>query len=292
MSARLRSTEAASLLNPEAERRLVRSLLIMLLLLAASSVAGAEYSANGADTCLMCHTDTTTHGIFQTRHGSPGQPDGPFSTDGLQCEACHGPGGEHAQNPMTSTPRADSDGCAGCHADHGETHEAMACGDCHTSHDRVDDVLAGQGQQAVCGGCHLGIAAAVHRPYAHPLRDGVMQCSSCHALHDRGAEVGIETCFGCHEDKRGPFLWDHPPVQEDCGTCHDAHGSSQPGMLTVRGPFLCQACHTDPVHAGIEVSSSGLPNGTPSARLLASNCANCHAQIHGSNHPSGAKLMR
>ena len=26
--------------------------------------------------------------------------------------------------------------------------------------------------------------------------------------------------------------------------------------------------------------------------LLAGGCTNCHSQVHGSNHPSGAKLMR
>jgi hypothetical protein len=30
----------------------------------------------------------------------------------------------------------------------------------------------------------------------------------------------------------------------------------------------------------------------PSQFLVGSACLNCHAQIHGSNHPSGQALMR
>ena len=34
------------------------------------------------------------------------------------------------------------------------------------------------------------------------------------------------------------------------------------------------------------------PIGTPSRFLLGQSCLNCHSQVHGSNHPSGSKLMR
>jgi hypothetical protein len=30
----------------------------------------------------------------------------------------------------------------------------------------------------------------------------------------------------------------------------------------------------------------------PDVRLLSRSCSNCHSQIHGSNHPSGAKFER
>ena len=38
--------------------------------------------------------------------------------------------------------------------------------------------------------------------------------------------------------------------------------------------------------------ADGLATGTPSQYLLGQSCLNCHAQVHGSNHPSGSKLMR
>jgi len=35
-----------------------------------------------------------------------------------------------------------------------------------------------------------------------------------------------------------------------------------------------------------------LPGGQRSPYVLGQNCLNCHSQVHGSNHPSGSKLMR
>ena len=101
-----------------------------------------------------------------------------------------------------------------------------------------------------------------------------------------------DTCFQCHAEKRGPYLWEHAPVAEDCTTCHNPHGSNQPGMLAQRAPFLCQSCHSQSGHPSIAYDADGLATGMPSQYLLAESCLNCHSQVHGSNHPSGSKLMR
>ena len=42
----------------------------------------------------------------------------------------------------------------------------------------------------------------------------------------------------------------------------------------------------------ITTSSGSGGSGNGSAFLLAGSCTNCHTQVHGSNHPAGAKLMR
>ena len=55
----------------------------------------SAYSPQGADTCLGCHNYAAVTGIFRTKHAQPGDPRGPFGRGGLQCEACHGPGGAH-----------------------------------------------------------------------------------------------------------------------------------------------------------------------------------------------------
>ena len=34
------------------------------------------------------------------------------------------------------------------------------------------------------------------------------------------------------------------------------------------------------------------PGGNQSARVIGRSCQNCHSQIHGSNHPSGARFQR
>ena len=38
-----------------------------------------------------------------------------------------------------------------------------------------------------------------------------------------------DTCYDCHAEFRGPYLWEHAPVPEDCSNCHDPHGSNHPG---------------------------------------------------------------
>jgi len=103
-----------------------------------------------------------------------------------------------------------------------------------------------------------------------------------------------QTCFSCHADKRGPLLWEHAPVAEDCSLCHTAHGSVRSALLTKSPPLLCQQCHSAADHPSAARTSSSLPGGSAggSIFLVAGSCTNCHSQVHGSNHPAGAKLMR
>ena len=57
-------------------------------------------------------------------------------------------------------------------------------------------------------------------------------------------------------------------------------------------PLLCQSCHSQSGHPSIAYTADGLATGIPSQYLLGQSCLNCHEQVHGSNHPSGSKLMR
>ncbi len=287
----------------------------------APAVEAPKYSSKGADTCLRCHgDDLAVMGIFRTPHAQPGNPRSPFGHGQLQCESCHGPGEAHTKRPPKGEERApvvqfgrgkvtpvgaQNAMCVGCHnADtgswHASEHEAndVGCADCHSSHDPRDPVLAKATQAEVCGDCHQVQKANMLLPYAHPLRDGQMACTSCHSPHGSQSEAALNkdtvntTCYQCHAEKRGPFLWEHQPVSEDCGLCHQPHGSVQPGMVTQRSPFLCQQCHASEGHPAVPGLPSGLPGGAPTSSLLAAGCANCHSQVHGSNHPSGSKLMR
>ena len=117
-----------------------------------------------------------------------------------------------------------------------------------------------------------------------------MDCASCHNAHGSAPSLLIrqsvtETCFTCHTDKRGPFVWEHAPVREDCANCHAAHGSSQRNLLTAKDPFLCLSCHSYGGHVN-------LPRYNRVSNPYGSGCSNCHISVHGSNHPSGAKLTR
>jgi hypothetical protein len=63
-------------------------------------------------------------------------------------------------------------------------------------------------------------------------------------------------------------------------------------LLTARGPASCQQCHAAAFHPSVPYGSEGLPSGNANQNLLGKNCLNCHSQVHGSNHPSGARLTR
>jgi len=127
-----------------------------------------------------------------------------------------------------------------------------------------------------------------------------VSCSDCHNPHGSTGPKQLvkgtvnETCYTCHTEKRGPFLWEHQPVREDCTICHEPHGSVHSSLLKVRGPWLCQQCHMVQFHPSTAYSGTGLPTTKPSGaqQMLAKNCLNCHSQVHGSNHPSGVRKTR
>jgi len=294
---------------------------------AADSGPGTQYSEKGADTCLYCHddeADTATHttaGIFKSKHARRGDAHSPFGKGGLQCEACHGPGGRHSVKDSKklltiNSQKADSfmpaaqrnEPCLSCHKGtarnawhagaHGRTD--LACASCHKMHTAKDPVLAKATEADVCFTCHKQQRADFQKTSAHPVRQGRMACSDCHNAHGSNAVAMLnkptlnQTCTSCHAEKRGPVLWEHAPVAEDCGACHTSHGSVRNALLTKATPLLCQECHSVAGHPSVPRTAAALPGGTGGGTIFvtAGTCTNCHTQVHGSNHPAGAKLMR
>jgi len=283
------------------------------------------FTEKGADSCIRCHDEEDEYpvfDIFKTKHGRQGDKRAPFA--GRQCEACHGPGDEHAQRvpvgqkqgPIISfkpnsilSVAERNDRCLVCHRgnDHigwqGSQHEAgdVACTSCHTIHAGHDPVLAKRTQPTVCYSCHKQQRNDFFKPSSHPVRAGLMSCSECHKSHGSSTEKLLakptvnQTCYTCHAEKRGPFLWEHAPAVEDCTICHNAHGSVYGALLKKNTTLLCQQCHSPSGHPAVaQTGTSLIGGGNPSnaAFLLAGGCINCHSQIHGSNHPSGVRQMR
>ncbi len=305
-------------------------LLIFLTALILSPVNAAEdkppaYSKKGADTCLKCHDEDNEYPvlpIFRTGHGESNDSRSPMAI--LQCETCHGPAGNHpkrvregevrppirtfGKNVWTPLPEQNAV-CLRCHDDtprinwHGGVHEteSVGCADCHQVHSRHDPMADAGNQVEKCSQCHLRQKAEFSRRSSHPVRFKQLRCSDCHNPHGTFNDKLIKTdskidlCLRCHAEKRGPVLWPHAPVVEDCTICHYAHGSIQAALLKKRPPLLCQQCHNNAGHPSTLYTGDGLPAGNIASQrkfLLGKSCLNCHSQVHGSNHPSGVKLMR
>jgi DmsE family decaheme c-type cytochrome len=279
--------------------------------------AEGKYSPKGADSCLMCHRKSEkVMDIFKGVHGSVDSSKSPMA--GLQCEACHGPQGSHnrgGNEPMiafgpdsTLSAEKQNSVCMSCHQDdkrmawNGGHHDNadVPCASCHSVHTDKDPVLSKNTEMEVCTSCHTKQKADMNKRSSHPMKWNQMVCSDCHNPHGTMSDSDLvkpsvnETCYSCHAEKRGPKLWEHAPVTEDCVTCHNPHGSVNDAMLKTRAPQLCQQCHASDGHA-----SNAYLGNTDQGSSVGGNaftggrsCLNCHNQIHGSNHPSGKLFQR
>jgi len=283
----------------------------------------AEYS-KGARQCMTCHSegkDPAAHEIFMNPMGISKAPKSPFAEGSHDCETCHGPSASHRKKqkdgsrlpPTVSfsdhdTTASKNNVCLTCHNNSsslsmhwpGSVHEEeeVACSDCHEVHAERDRVRDSLSQQEVCFSCHPRTRSETFRASSHPLRFGEMTCTDCHNPHDGTNDALLkrsninDTCYECHAEKRGPFLWEHAPVTEDCTLCHNPHGSNHAALLKQRSPLLCQQCHAPAGHPVTAYTTEVAEDSFQQRFLLARSCTNCHAQVHGSNHPSGVTITR
>jgi DmsE family decaheme c-type cytochrome len=204
--------------------------------------------------------------------------------------------------------------CIACHAGgnrlfwKSSPHEsrAMLCVDCHQVKQEVKVLVSSESrfsaplsenrgvkksQPELCLSCHQMRRAQLQRSSHMPYREGKVTCTSCHNPHGTPNPKQLiqsttnENCLSCHTERRGPFLWQHPPVMENCANCHEAHGSNNPQLLKVRMPRVCDSCHVSSRHPVT-------PTLLPSVRDFNRGCTNCHSAIHGSNNPSGNAFLR
>lgn len=262
--------------------------------------AGATF-VNDTATCATCHGDYL-EAYGKTKHAKAFAAKSPDGTG--ECESCHGPRSKHIENPTTELKvveaRSQSLVCAQCHEGGprmgwkaGAHHTAdVSCTSCHA-------VMAPKSERGLlksakaadtCYTCHAEVRIDINKMSHHPVREGQMDCASCHNVHGSTPSLLIkatvnDTCFVCHTEKRGPYVWEHAPVRENCATCHTPHGSNNRNLLNAKDSFLCLSCHSYGGHIN-------LPRYNRTSNPYGSGCVNCHTSVHGSNHPSGAKLTR
>lgn len=287
----------------------------------------AQASYIGEKACISCHGQENSH-FKETLHAKIFRLNPRNDTERRVCEACHGPGSLHAKDAKNkdlivgftkgwNTPIEIQNGqCLDCHKGGNRMHwpgsvhmsNKVGCADCHNPMDKISagSLLQKQSISETCYQCHQQQRAEFRKRSHMPLPEGKMSCVDCHNPHGsttkpllKGNSVN-EVCYTCHAERRGPFIWEHAPVRENCLNCHTPHGSNHDKLLTAARPGLCQQCHnpSGQGHPGNffgfnqSIPGSIASGGAPSQRVIGRSCQNCHSQIHGSNHPAGARFQR
>lgn len=263
--------------------------------------------------CAKCH-EGAVNGMKFSRHA------GVNDAGGKACQSCHGDATAHLKDPVKNgmkkafarnVPAAEKEQvCLSCHDGNRQLafwesgkHKKndVACNDCHNVHGKAGKpsvssyvTTSRKLEYESCASCHKNIQAQVNKNSHHPIVEGKVACSDCHNPHGAMSHAMVKNesvnqlCISCHGDKRGPFIWEHAPVEENCLSCHNSHGSNHNKLLTEKVPNLCQDCHDAARHPGTPYggnASFGTQSGGNSTRFLARSCVNCHQTIHGSNAP-------
>jgi len=285
-------------------------------------IKGATF-VKSREKCLECHEEYIR--TFATTKMGIALPDG-------GCESCHGPMSKHLDaprqkpalvvslkdksefNPNPLNPGQKASICTQCHQGGLQLYWQMSshatadytCTNCHNIMSVEDPIRIRTTQAEVCFTCHKDQRTDSRKFSHHPINEGKVICVDCHNPHGTLASVNLkkntvnETCYTCHAEKRGPFLWEHEPATEDCTYCHTPHGSNITPLLKSRTPFLCSECHDGPHHsddpAGLSVAGAQA-GGTVGTNGVSENytgraCMNCHSMVHGTNNPAGALLHR
>jgi DmsE family decaheme c-type cytochrome len=278
----------------------------------------------GMDTCVTCHADQGKHFQNTVMGHAFAHPRTDLEKLGCEAchgpgRAHAEAGGGKDTIPIRftkdskNTVEEKNNACLSCHAKgnrmfwYGSPHESrnIACVDCHIGHEPqtkklssdsrfnapLTDVQTRKQQPELCLTCHLMRRAQLQRSSHMPYREGKVTCSSCHNPHGTPNPYQLihattnENCYSCHAERRGPFVWEHPPVMENCANCHEPHGTNNPQLLKVRMPRVCDSCHVTSRHPTV-------PTLLNSVRDFNRGCSNCHSRLHGSNHPSGNMFLR
>lgn len=160
-------------------------------------------------TCFRCHT--TAPDEAGSWNGNDPDALGTFLDAGVTCEACHGPGSDHAASPGSVKP-----------PNVGEVRGLVVCQGCHSRDESLEIV------QAADGFIRNQQQAAEFMASQHGNGDGVdLQCATCHdphvATHYPNAagdgQSGFKTtCQTCHPTQQ--VLLNDAPKAIECVDCH------------------------------------------------------------------------
>jgi hypothetical protein len=144
--------------------------------------------------CGSCHTTGYTKNGNQG--GLPGIA-GTWNEEGVGCEACHGPGEPHINNPQGVKPSADpKQSCSNCHIrDNTAVIEAEEGLILHQQ--QSEELAAGAKSFLTCSSCHNAHASA-HNEQSAKGSGIVLECTACHPDKTIGLGMSFLKCVDCH----------------------------------------------------------------------------------------------
>lgn len=208
----------------------------------------SNFSLDWTTACSGCHTTNMN------------TPNLTWGEAGIGCEACHGPGRDHAVNKGDKTKIVASKA-------------ADICGQCHGGNDvQTGGNLMASGTKWVVGfrpGMKLASVPGIQLTPVDPaktppdsnvavnhLRNYNMWAASRHGnalSRIINNERASADCYGCHSAEGFIAKQQSKPLDLSqkagfnsisCVACHDSHNSSNPHQLVMSPDKLCSSCHT------------------------------------------------
>ena len=175
----------------------------------------SQFTEEGSEGCLRCHSGEKMQAIAASPHANPDHPSAPLARQG--CEACHGPGSIHVSRAHGgqgfprmitfgrgsgfSPKNEQEDVCLSCHTEdlgstqaiefrdsvHDKRH--INCSRCHLIHAESDSIREKEYQAAVCYKCHKKVKAQHPRFEDKSIDFDALSCWTCHDVHKVNDEV-------------------------------------------------------------------------------------------------------
>jgi predicted CXXCH cytochrome family protein len=244
---------------------------------AAKTYRPSNLSLDWSTACAGCHTTN-----MNTPNLTWGEP-------GIGCEACHGPGRDHALNKGDKSKIVASK-------------DADICGQCHGGNDvQTGGNLMSNGTKWVVGfrpGMKLSSVPGIQLTQVDPAKTPPDSSVSVNHLRNYNMwqasrhgnavnrllknERATAECYGCHSAEGFQAKQQGKTVDISkkasfnsisCVACHDSHNNSTPHQLVMSPDKLCDSCHTQ----GTTLKGTGA-KGVEETKGVHSalECVQCH----------------